>query len=84
MPCAMWSKGVPTISMPPLCSPKQEWTLIPGDCDIRTERQKREQLRSLHQALKAQDRNSDSWFVEKRFRDAWRGSDGSLKLDDLV
>jgi hypothetical protein len=27
-------------------------------------------LFGLHQALKAQDRNSDSWFVEKQFRDA--------------
>jgi tetratricopeptide (TPR) repeat protein len=41
-------------------------------------------LFGLHQALKAQDRNSDSWFVEKQFRDAWKGGDGSLKLDDLV
>jgi len=39
-------------------------------------------LFGLHQALKAQDRNSDSWFVERQFRDAWKG--GSLKLDDLV
>jgi hypothetical protein len=24
MPCAMWSKPISTISMPPLCSPSQE------------------------------------------------------------
>jgi hypothetical protein len=41
-------------------------------------------LFGLHQALKDQDRNSDSWFVEKQFRDAWKGGDGSLKLDELV
>ncbi len=41
-------------------------------------------LFGLHQALKAQDRSSDSWFVEKQFREAWKGGDGSLKLEDLV
>ena len=41
-------------------------------------------LFGLQQALKAQERNSDSWFVEKQFRDAWKGGDGALKLEDLV
>ena len=41
-------------------------------------------LFGLHQALKAQDRNSDAWFVEKEFHDAWKGGDGSLKVEDLV
>jgi hypothetical protein len=41
-------------------------------------------LFGLQQALKAQDRNSDSWFVEKQFHDAWKGGDNSLKLEDLV
>ncbi len=41
-------------------------------------------LFGLHQSLKAQDRSSDSWFVEKQFREAWKGGNGSLKLEDLV
>jgi hypothetical protein len=41
-------------------------------------------LFGLQQALKAQDRNADSWFVEKQFRESWKGDDASLKLDDLV
>jgi tetratricopeptide (TPR) repeat protein len=41
-------------------------------------------LFGLQQSLKVQDRGSDSWFVEKQFRDAWKGGDGSLKLEDLV
>ena len=40
-------------------------------------------LFGLQQALKAQDRSSDSWYVEKEFRDAWKGGD-ALKLEDLV
>jgi tetratricopeptide (TPR) repeat protein len=40
-------------------------------------------LFGLHQALKAQDRANDSWYVEKQFRDAWKG-DGHLKVEDLV
>jgi tetratricopeptide (TPR) repeat protein len=40
-------------------------------------------LFGLHQALKAQDRESDAWFVEKQFRDSWKGGDG-LKVEDLV
>lgn len=41
-------------------------------------------LFGLHQALKAQDRNSDAWFVEKEFRNSWKGGEGTLKLEDLV
>ena len=40
-------------------------------------------LFGLHRALKAQDRNSDAWFVEKEFRNAWKGGD-ELKVEDLV
>ena len=41
-------------------------------------------LFGLHQALKAQDRNSDAWFVEQEFRKAWKGAAGELKVEDLV
>ena len=41
-------------------------------------------LFGLHQALKAQDRNSDAWFVEQEFREAWKGGVTNLKLEDLV
>jgi hypothetical protein len=41
-------------------------------------------LFGLHQALKAQERNSDAWFVEQEFRKAWKGSAGELKVEDLV
>ena len=41
-------------------------------------------LFGLHQALKAQDRNSDAWFVEQEFHKAWRGGAGELKVEDLV
>jgi len=41
-------------------------------------------LFGLHQALKAQDRNSDAWFVEQEFRKAWRGGVGELRVEDLV
>src|SRR5580704_4592399 len=41
-------------------------------------------LFGLHQALKAQDRNSDAWFVEQEFRKAWKGGVGELKVEDLV
>jgi hypothetical protein len=37
----------------------------------------------LHRALKAQDRNSDAWFVEQEFHKAWKGS-AELKVEDLV
>jgi tetratricopeptide (TPR) repeat protein len=40
-------------------------------------------LFGLHRALKAQDRNSDAWFVEQEFRKAWKGAE-ELKVDDLV
>ena len=41
-------------------------------------------LFGLHQALKAQDRNSDAWFIEQEFRKAWKGDAGELKVEDLV
>src|ERR1700704_3665260 len=41
-------------------------------------------LFGLHQALKAQDRNSDAWFVEQEFHKAWKGGVTNLKLEDLV
>ncbi len=41
-------------------------------------------LFGLHQALKEQDRNSDAWFVEQEFHEAWKGGAGELKVEDLV
>jgi len=41
-------------------------------------------LFGLHRALKAQERNSDAWFVEQEFRKAWKGGAGELKVEDLV
>jgi hypothetical protein len=41
-------------------------------------------LFGLHQALEAQDRKSDAWFVEQEFRKAWKGGAGGLKVEDLV
>jgi len=41
-------------------------------------------LFGLQQALKAQDRNSDAWFVEQEFHKAWKGGAGGLKVEDLV
>ncbi|MBZ5665783.1 MAG: hypothetical protein LAO30_14370 [Acidobacteriia bacterium] len=41
-------------------------------------------LFGLHQALKAQDRSSDAWFVEQEFRKAWKGGPEKLKVEDLV
>ena len=41
-------------------------------------------LFGLHRALKAQDRNSDAWFVEQEFRKSWKGGAGELKVEDLV
>jgi hypothetical protein len=38
----------------------------------------------LHQALTAQGRNSDAWFVEQEFRKAWKGAGEQLKVEDLV
>ncbi len=40
-------------------------------------------LFGLQRALKAQDRNSDAWFVEQEFRKAWKGA-GDLMVEDLV
>ncbi len=41
-------------------------------------------LFGLHRALKAQDRNSDTWFVEQEFRRSWKGGAEELKVEDLV
>jgi tetratricopeptide (TPR) repeat protein len=41
-------------------------------------------LFGLHQALKAQDRAYDAGFVEKQFRNSWKGGEGQLKVEDLV
>jgi len=41
-------------------------------------------LFGLDQALKAQERNSDAWFVEQEFRKAWKGSAEELRVEDLV
>jgi tetratricopeptide (TPR) repeat protein len=41
-------------------------------------------LFGLHRALKAQDQNSDAWFVEQEFRKAWKGGATDLKVEDLV
>ena len=41
-------------------------------------------LFGLHQALTAQGRNSDAWFVEQEFRKAWQGGAQELKVEDLV
>jgi hypothetical protein len=41
-------------------------------------------LFGLHQSLKAQDRNTDAWFVEQEFRKAWKGEATNLKVEDLV
>src|SRR5450755_4074319 len=40
-------------------------------------------LFGLNQALRAQERNSDAWFVEQQFHKAWKGSP-ELKVEDLV
>jgi tetratricopeptide (TPR) repeat protein len=39
-------------------------------------------LFGLHQALKAQERNSDAWFIEQEYHKSWKGSE--LKVEDLV
>jgi tetratricopeptide (TPR) repeat protein len=41
-------------------------------------------LFGLHQALMAQDRNSDAWFIEQEYRKAWKGGAEELKVEDLV
>jgi len=40
-------------------------------------------LFGLHQALKAQGRDSDAWFIEKQFHDSWKGG-AALKVEDLA
>ena len=40
-------------------------------------------LFGLYRALNAQERNSDAWFVEKEFHNAWKGG-YELKVEDLV
>ena len=40
-------------------------------------------LFGLQRALKAQARSSDAWFVEREFRNAWKGGD-ELRVEDLV
>ena len=40
-------------------------------------------LFGLNQALRAQEKNSDAWFVEQQFHKAWKGSP-ELKVEDLV
>jgi hypothetical protein len=41
-------------------------------------------LYGLHRALKAQDRNTDAWFVEQEFHKAWKGDATDLQIADLV
>ena len=41
-------------------------------------------LFGLHQALQAQDKTTDAWFVDQEFRKAWKGGAGELKVEDLV
>ena len=41
-------------------------------------------LFGLHQSLKAQDREYDAGFIEKQFRNAWKGGAAPLKVEDLV
>ena len=41
-------------------------------------------LFGLQQALKAQGRNYDAGFVESQFREAWKGGEGQLKVEDLA
>jgi len=40
-------------------------------------------LWGLQHALKAQDRNSDAWFVEQEFHKSWKGG-AEPKVEDLV
>ncbi len=41
-------------------------------------------LFGLHQALEAQGKSSDAWFVEQEFRKAWKAGADELKIEDLV
>jgi tetratricopeptide (TPR) repeat protein len=40
-------------------------------------------LFGLHRALHEQGRDSDAWFVERQFRESWKG-ETELKVEDLV
>jgi tetratricopeptide (TPR) repeat protein len=40
-------------------------------------------LFGLQRALRDQGRDTDAWFVEKQFHEAWKG-EGQLKVEDLV
>jgi tetratricopeptide (TPR) repeat protein len=40
-------------------------------------------LFGLHRALQEQGRDSDAWFVERQFRESWKGGT-ELKVEDLV
>jgi hypothetical protein len=40
-------------------------------------------LFGLQRALREQGRDSDAWFVEKQFREFWKGA-AQLKVEDLV
>ncbi len=40
-------------------------------------------LFGLHRALQEQGRDSDAWFVERQFRESWKGKT-ELKVEDLV
>jgi hypothetical protein len=50
--------------------------------DLATNLRNPRSLFGLQQALKAQDRSYDAGFVEKQFRDSWKG--GEVKVEDLV
>lgn len=41
-------------------------------------------LFGLREALKAQGKDYDAWFVEKQFEASWKGGAVSLRMDDLV
>jgi tetratricopeptide (TPR) repeat protein len=41
-------------------------------------------LFGLNQALRAQSRDSDAWFVEQEFRKSWKGGVTDLRVEDLV
>ena len=41
-------------------------------------------LFGLHESLKAQEKNTDAWFVEQEFHKAWKGGAAELKVEDLV
>jgi hypothetical protein len=41
-------------------------------------------LFGLQQALKAQKRDYDAGFVEKQFRESWKGGNTQINVADLV